>query len=396
MIQGCLRRVTRSAAATATATAAAAPHHLRHHRCTPTPSTRGIASRAGDALCPISSSPPPPPAGGVPTAMDARSKFLFDLNGYVVVRGAIPPEEVDEMNRAIDGRLSSDALRRRDTADLKNAVDDPASAFSASGPRMDMGGILDYDETPLFRKLLAHPGLVPHLVTLLGEGYRLDHQPMLIIQNKGSEGFSLHGGPLVPSGGVPAGEADPGHLNPELQYRCHNGSIFNSLLAMSVALCDTEEGDGGYVVVKGSHKLNFAVPHDFATFGDADGEENVYHPKLRKGDVLFFSEATVHGAIPWRAEHQRRLALYRFSPANLAYGRAYIDSFSSKEAGEALLAKCTPEQRAVIQYPFSKRLDRTCVVPEDSAGSSGVSTFTYKRMEVKKEHDRAIFGTDYY
>ena len=332
--------------------------------------------------------------------MDPRQTFLFDLNGFIVVRGALSSDEVDAMNQAIDSKLDSAALQVRDTVVLKNAPTatpgSTTSAFSAAGPRMDMGGMLAW-ETPLFRRLLAHPRLVPYLTALVGEGYRLDHQPMLILQNKGSEGFSLHGGPLMSSGGA---EPDPGCFNPELQYRCHNGGMFNSLLAMSVCLCDTGPDDGGYVVVKGSHKLNFAVPSDFAQCGDAEGEENVYHPQTKKGDVIFFSEATVHGAIPWQSERQRRLALYRFAPANFAYGRAYLDRFAA--FGEDIVNKCTPEERVVLQYPHSVRLDRDCVVGEEEGEGKkegeggGVVVKTYERNVLKKAHDKKIFGTEYY
>ena len=48
------------------------------------------------------------------------------------------------------------------------------------------------------------------------------------------------------------------------------------------------------------------------------------NPGLEPGDVLFFTEASTHGTLPWSAEHTRRAALYRFAPATSAYGRAYL------------------------------------------------------------------------
>ena len=47
---------------------------------------------------------------------------------------------------------------------------------------------------PLRPQVLAHPRLVPYYRALCGEGYRLDHQPLLIAQDQDSEGFHLHGG----------------------------------------------------------------------------------------------------------------------------------------------------------------------------------------------------------
>ena len=63
-------------------------------------------------------------------------------------------------------------------------------------------------EEPGFRELLAHPKLAPYVTALCGAGYRLDHQPMVLLQDGGSEGFSLHGGPM---------RSDE-EFNPELQY----------------------------------------------------------------------------------------------------------------------------------------------------------------------------------
>merc|ERR1711865_538399 len=92
----------------------------------------------------------------------------------------------------------------------------------------------------------------------------MDHLPLGILQNRGSEGFALHGGPLN----------SEGQFNPTLQYRCMAGTMFNSLLAMSVQLSDHDAGDGGFCVVSGSHKANFPVPRAFL---DGGGELGASH-----------------------------------------------------------------------------------------------------------------------
>eukprot|EP00966_Prymnesium_polylepis_P250353 5789051-Prymnesium_polylepis.1 len=120
----------------------------------------------------------------------------------------------------------------------------------------------------VFRRVLAHPKLLPYYTALCGPGYRLDHQPLLIAQHKDSEGFALHGGP------VSAG----GRFNPELQYRCAGGELWTSLLAVSVQLCDHAPGDGGFCVVRGSHKLNLPVPADMANGASEDFREHVHQP----------------------------------------------------------------------------------------------------------------------
>ena len=114
-----------------------------------------------------------------------------------------------------------------------------------------------------------------------------------------------------------------------------------------VVTCKRRQGDGGFCIVRGSHKLNLPVPDNVA-HGMVDGfQEHLYQPVTQAGDVVIWSEATVHGATPWKADHQRRIALYRFSPANMGYGRGYL------EIDPARLEGMTDAQRAVLQPPYA-------------------------------------------
>ena len=80
-------------------------------------------------------------------------------------------------------------------------------------------------------------------------------------------------------------------------------------------------------------------------------------------------------------------ALYRFAPANFAYGRAYLNNF-----GPSVLDKCTELQRAVLTPPHAVRLERPCVTEEGEDGTVKV----YKRLKAKKDHDIAVFGSDFF
>lgn len=256
--------------------------------------------------------------------------------------------------------------------------------MSAAGPRRDLGGLLYWPEphSTVFRRVLDHPKLVPYLTAFCGEGYRLDHQPQMIVQDRDSEGFSLHGGPISGDDGVPHGR-----FNPELQYRCVGGDMWTSLLAVSVQLCDHNEGDGGFCVLRGSHKLNLPVPTDFATGVAPSFREHVHQPVTRAGDVVLFSEATVHGATPWLAAHQRRIALYRFSPANLGYGRGYL------EIPATALEGMSARQRAVLEPPYASRLERPLLSTDDA---DDAPLRKKARNAAKKELDQRLFGTSYF
>merc|ERR1719456_573272 len=124
--------------------------------------------------------------------------------------------------------------------------------------------------------------------------------------------------------------------------------------------------------------MKFALPDAFK-HGEAGGD-HLYQPVTQAGDVVFFSEATVHGALPWMADHERRVALYRFAPATCAYGRAYHPQWPA-----GMLERLSKRQRTVLEPPYANRLDRPLV----RAGQEDV--VIESRAEAKKAFDKAVF-----
>ncbi len=97
-------------------------------------------------------------------------KYLFDLNGYLHIRNVLSPEEVKAANNAIDAHQGE--LKGRTHPELRNTKDGTPLAGDGRTPRLDMGGMLGWERPhcDVFRRLLAHPKLVPYLTELLGEG----------------------------------------------------------------------------------------------------------------------------------------------------------------------------------------------------------------------------------
>ena len=82
-------------------------------------------------------------------------------------------------------------------------------------------------------------------------------------------------------------------------------------------------------------------------------------------------------------EHERRIAIYRFSPANMGYGRGYLEIPDDK------LESFTPQQRAVLEPPYANRLDRTVLKADGTTKVVGRSSF-------KKDFDEQVFKTKYF
>jgi ectoine hydroxylase-related dioxygenase (phytanoyl-CoA dioxygenase family) len=320
-----------------------------------------------------------------PKEMTDAERYLFDLNGYLIVRSVLTSDEVAAANAAIDERQHC-MIERSDDA-LRNAMH--GSPLYGTGPgRKDLGQVLEWgtNDSRVFASILAHPRLVPVFHGILGPGYRMDHLPFCIIQDEGAEGFQLHGGTI---------DCMSGEYNPHLAYTCHHNMIRTALLGCNVMLTDHNPGDGGFCVVPGSHKSNFKMPKGMVN--GMDYKEYIQQPTTKAGDVVLFSEGTVHGALPWTPHNrQRRACLYRFAPATHAYGRSYfgheaIGTNDSVTMGwpKAMYEGLSDAQRAVLEPPYANRVNRPNI---KSDGTIVITT----RNERKKQHDRDVFGTSYF
>ena len=96
--------------------------------------------------------------------MTSDEKFLFDLNGFLHLKGVMSAEEVAAANAAVDAHQNG--LNARDTKALRNTK--AGTPLDAAGARMDMGGMLFWEEPHChpFRTMLAHPKLLPYLTEL--------------------------------------------------------------------------------------------------------------------------------------------------------------------------------------------------------------------------------------
>jgi len=301
--------------------------------------------------------------------LSPMDKYIFDTLGFVVIKNVLSQEELSRVNQAVDVRQNVDFHER--IGPIRN------SSRGSSG-RRDCGNFLQWpsaDGGDLLRSLLNHKKLHPILNELCGEGHRLDHKPVMFIQDNGAEGFDLHGGAITSTG----------QYNFPISYHCHGNQIVCNLINVAVQLTDSLKDAGGFVVVPGSHKSNFPSPkttEELQWLADTYG----YQPECQAGDAVLFSEAVLHGAAVRKAPHQRRVVLLRFAPATCGYARAYAnDGFSD------FLHLLTPGERAVTsQPPF--HLDQDRQTPNDNSGIH----VPHPRRTDKKEFDRLVFGNDYY
>ncbi len=247
--------------------------------------------------------------------MTAEEKFVFDLQGYLIIENVLTPAEVEELNQI------SDRVFPRDYED---------GSSDRKGYR-NTDNVSKWD--PACQRLIDHPNITPYLEELLGPMFRLDHDYCIFMSPGSQKGGGLHGGPERDSGS---------HF-----FKHYDGTIRNGLSVMTFFLADAGPGDGGFVCVPGSHKTNFLslLPEDVKRHERA--APYVLQPVVKAGDALLFTEALIHGTRPWMADHERRTLLYKYSPGNMSWAETYYDADEYFDP--------TEQQRRILAPPSTGR-----------------------------------------
>jgi hypothetical protein len=217
----------------------------------------------------------------------AEEKFLFDLEGYLIIRQVLTSTEIATLNAV--------AAQRSPTAP-NSPTARRVFGVSAWGPS--------------YQALIDHPKIMPYLAELVGPKFRLDHD-FCIFMTKGGQDQMLHGGET--SG------------NPDHWYRYRDGVMRSGLTVVTFYLSHANAGDGGFCCIPGSHKSNFvsSLPEDVRQYRRLP--HYVVQPRVAAGDVIIFTEALIHGTLPWSAPHERRAVLYKYSPGHSAWMGGYYD-----------------------------------------------------------------------
>lgn len=258
--------------------------------------------------------------------MNEDEKYLFDLQGYMVLRDVLTPEEVAHCNQAIDRH--ADQLKPH-----PRQFEGESGALASEVRQHWLSGMLAWERPwcEPFRELLMHARIRPFLTEFLGSGYRLNEGPDLVVMDKDCAGHYLHGG------GVERQDFTQ-------TYMWKHGKIYCGMTVVEFMLADEGPGDGGLAVVPGGHKSNYPLPQSLSFYEKY--QEYVVEVHVKAGDVVIFTEACTHGTLKWQGEHQRRTLIYRYTPGYQAFGRPYyISSYPD------YVLDMTEEQRALMRSP---------------------------------------------
>ena len=230
-------------------------------------------------------------------SMTDDQKFEFDLQGYLHLRAALPPDEMAEYRSWIDQVLQLDLESfNADVADYQTRLlNRPASR------------IVDVD--PRFARFLDHPVVEPLLTEVLGRGYRhIDNE--LYFTYPGYAGGHWHRGVRAhPTGHVVDG-----------QFVCPMVKVF-------YCMTDVGSGQGEFVVVPGSHKAQFDIDTERL---DLPGQH--IFDDVAAGDIILFNEALLHNGRPNPSTKTRQTIIMNFGREDAGVWPGYRPRSETLEA----------------------------------------------------------------
>ena len=249
--------------------------------------------------------------------MTAEQRYLFDLHGYLHLRNVLSAEELAAARAAAERYVDS-------------PPDQLPEGFRVDGRRYEHGFAFDR----ALERLTMHPATWP-IVTELTRG-----RPRLV---SGTLQINAAATDQVQPLRLHCARDDYGW--DAIRYEVRDGRIFCDHTVVFPYLTDVHPGDGGLVVVPGSHKSLFERPPELFNNGVLEtleqlpaGVENI---TPRAGDMVVMNELVTHGALPWTPRDRRRLILVlRYMPQ---YSRA-------ADIPEAVQRRLTPEVRELTSH----------------------------------------------
>jgi len=170
----------------------------------------------------------------MPTEME---DYLFDLQGYIIIKSALSSKEVDELNT-----LLGDLFAKQEPPDPKKKK----KGYENFG--RSLGNLVEYGEP--FERLIDHPSWIDHLHRYIGGEDKPILEGSAAIFRAEDQASRLHSG---------------AHKRRQYtQFRYHNGQFRCGEINIMLALNDWHSGDGVTMVVPGSHKSIIIHPA-FAT-----------------------------------------------------------------------------------------------------------------------------------
>lgn len=214
--------------------------------------------------------------------MNDEQKYLFDLQGYIVLKNVVPQPVIAACNAALD---------RFENMPPEEFPPPLVLGTPKTAQELYISNILEGD--PASRPLIDLPEVLDIITGVTGGPYRLNHTYTIYRWGGGYTGLHMQGTPIIP----------------KCQYHCRNGQMISTLTKAVFPMLDCDVEDGCFAVIPGAHKSNFLKP-----WGSHPHDNPPLMPiPAKAGDAIIFTEALTHGSTVNVSNRPRRTVYFCYS-----------------------------------------------------------------------------------
>jgi len=197
-----------------------------------------------------------------------EERWYFDLKGYMVVRQAVPDEDVRAMRKQMEIWFEAD----------RNGVAFHPPVRTNHTPNKPWWIYNVHYDNEVFQRLTINREILRVTRGLTMNKPRL-YDVVANRLTKETDEIELHGG------------FTGGFREPHVGYQVANEEIFCSFINVAISLVDVPAG-AGFVCIPGSHKSNFQYPEDITV---NHGPPTVANIAAAAGDVIFAATGVTDG-----------------------------------------------------------------------------------------------------
>jgi len=234
-----------------------------------------------------------------PDAPDHEEVWFWDLRGYLVLPGVMDRQWLAQCNAALDSPfaeasrrpvgLSSSTVGEYPEYEGCSQLIAPAPGTRCNEERISQTWTHPSPFSDGFRRMIDNPLVNARLKWMIDPGFVMT-TCYTIVSRDGAAGQHLHGGWFYGAG----------H-----NYHFRDGQPRTEQVNIGWLLQDVETatGDGGLMLIPGSHKARLPLPRPKQTSCDMP---QVKHMQGAAGTVIMYTGSTTHGVRSWRNPNRER------------------------------------------------------------------------------------------
>jgi hypothetical protein len=266
--------------------------------------------------------------------MTPEQRYLLDVLGYLHIEQALSSEELKSCQEATERYINTPPDRL-------------PPGFGVDGRRYLHGFAFD----KCLEALTRHPSTWPIVREFTNDKPRLISGTLQVNLPGESAVGRLHC-------------AREGFGWESTRYETHHGRIYCDDIIVFPYFDDVHPGDGGLIVLPGSHKAAFPRPASLFNNGLIHGVEEmspgVINVTPKAGDMVVTSELMTHGILEWRPkDRMRRFLVLRYKPQHPGLPIPFP---------EEIRTRLSPETQELIETASYTHVKNIVKDPVDDAG----------------------------